>query len=169
MSFKKVTFLFLLTFLFQLSVVNLIEIKNAGPNLVMCMMIIITFLYEEGYRSIPFGIFFGLLLDICAGSYVGPCALSMFAVGIFAAACHVWLNVEKIITLIASAIISTVIYQVAYYGIMKTLGSPMGIEYAAKMLPVYIVYNVIVLVIMFLVMHKKAEEYHNDRYTNEEV
>ena len=52
---------------------------------------------------------------------------------------------------------------------MKALGSPMGVEYAAKTLPIYIAYNVIVLIFMFLVMHKKAEQYHNDRYSSEEV
>ena len=168
MSFKKVTFLFLLAFLMQLSVVNFIEIKSTGPNLVMCMMIIITFLYEDGYRSIPFAIFFGLILDICCGAYVGPCALSMFAVGIFVAACHVWLNVEKIQTLIVSGIIATVIYEVAYYIILKALGNPMGVEYAAKILPAYVIYNLVVLIFMFLMMHKKAEQYHNDRYSNDE-
>jgi hypothetical protein len=61
--------------------------------------------------------------------------------------------------------IATVIFQTAYFIIMKILGSPFGLIYILEREPVFIIYNVIVLSNMFGIMHTKAEEYHNDRYT----
>ena len=89
MSFKKVLLFFIVAFLLQLSLVGIFSINNTGPNLIFCVMVIITFLYEDGYRSIPFAIFFGLLLDICSGVYVGVCPLVIFVCGIFAAAVRI--------------------------------------------------------------------------------
>lgn len=165
MSFKKVLLFFIMAFILQLSVVGVISIGNYGPNLILCVMIIITFLYEDGYRSIPFAIFTGLILDICSGIYVGITPLLMLVCGIFATAARIWLNTEKIHTLITTVIIATVMYDTLYFTAQKILGDPHGIGYVLKQEPFYILYNVAVCSVMFLVMHKKAEEYHNDRYT----
>lgn len=165
MSFKRVLLLFALCFLAQLSVVNAITFRNMGPDLIMCMMIAITYLYDDGYRSIPFALFFGLLLDVCVNQYVGITPLIYLFVGIFATAARIWLNAEKLITMAVTGAIATVIFQTAYFIIMKILGSPFGLIYILEREPVFIIYNVIVLSIMFGIMHRKAEEYHNDRYT----
>ena len=164
MSFKKVLLFFIVAFLLQLSLVGIFSINNTGPNLIFCVMVIITFLYEDGYRSIPFAIFFGLLLDICSGVYVGVCPLVIFVCGIFAAAARIWLNTEKIYTLITTVVIATVIYYILYFIAFKILGDPLGVMYMLKQLPFFIAYNTAVVCIMFVVMHKKAEKYHNDRY-----
>lgn len=165
MSFRKVLLFFIVAFLLQLSLVGIISIGNYGPNLILCVMVIITFLYEDGYRSIPFGIFAGLLLDICSGIYVGITPLLMLVCGIFAAAARIWLNTEKIYTMITTITICTILYDTLYFVAQKILGDPLGIGFVLKQEPVYILYNVAVCTIMFLIMHKKAEEYHNDRYT----
>lgn len=114
MSFKRVTLFFVIAFLLQLSLINIVSIKMVAPNLIMCTVVIITFLYEDGFRSIPFGIFFGLFLDICAGTYVGISSLLFLMVGVFAEAARIWLNVEKLPTLITTAFISIFIYEVDY-------------------------------------------------------
>lgn len=165
MSFKKVTILFALAFIFQLTIVNIFSINSTGPNLVFCLMVIITFLYEDGYRSIPFGMFFGFLLDICSGAYVGITPLAMLIAGIFAAAGRIWLNVEKIYTLLTTGIIATILYQATYYAVMKALGDPMGIVKVLAFQPLLVAYNTLILAIMFITMHKSAEKYHNDRYS----
>lgn len=165
MSFKKVTVLFALAFIFQLTIVNIFNINGIGPNLVFCLMVIISFLYEDGYRSIPFGMFFGFLLDICAGPYVGITPLAMLIAGIFAVAGRIWLNVEKIYTLVVTGVIAMLLYQLTYFAIMKALGDPIGVVRMLSFQPGYVLYNGVVLAVMFLIMHKKAEKYHNDRYS----
>lgn len=164
MSFKRVLLLFALCFLAQLSVVNLISFRNMGPDLIMCMMIAITYLYDDGYRSIPFAIFFGLLLDICAHQYVGVTSLLYLFIGIFAAAARIWLNAEKLATIAVTGAIATVIFQTLYAVAMKIMGDPAGLLHIFAKEPVFVLYNVAVLAVMFGIMHTKAEQYHNDRY-----
>ncbi len=165
MSFRRVLLLFAVCFLAQLSLVNLITFRNMGPDLVLCMMIVITYLYDDGYRCIPVALIFGLLLDVCAHQYVGITPMIYLVVGIFVTAARIWLNAEKLITMVATGIISTVIFQTLYGLIMKILGDPASLKFIIMKEPVFIIYNVIVLSVMFAVMHEKAEEYHNDRYS----
>ena len=164
MSFKRVLLYFIIAFLMQLSLVNLISFRNMGPDLVMCLMIAITFLYDDGYRSIPVALFFGLLLDICAHQFVGVTPLIYLVVGIFAAAARIWLNAEKFVTMAVTGAIATVIYETLYFAAMKMLADPIGGGYVLIREPVFIVYNVVILAAMFGAMHTKAEAYHNDRY-----
>ncbi|MBQ3924154.1 MAG: rod shape-determining protein MreD [Firmicutes bacterium] len=164
MSFKRVLILFILAFLMQMSVVNLISFRNMGPDLIMCLMIAITFLYDDGYRSIPFALFFGLLLDVCAHQFVGVTPMIYLVVGIFAAACRIWLNAEKMTTLAVTGVIATFIYETLYFAFMKLLGNPLGAGFILLKEPVFMIYNVAILALLFLAMHKKAEQYHNDRY-----
>jgi hypothetical protein len=56
-------------------------------------------------------------------------------------------------------------YEILYFILMKILGDPLGLFYVLKQLPLLILYNCAVCAIMFMVMHKKAEKYHNDRYS----
>ena len=164
MSFKRVLFFFIVSFLCQLSLAGIFNIGNMGPNLIMCSMVIITFLYEDGYRSIPFALLAGLLLDICSSEFVGITPLVLLFTGIFVAAARVWLNTEKIYTLITTSVIATIIYYTLYFAAYKILGTPQGVLHLLGQEPVFILYNLAVTTIMFLVMHKRAEKYHNDRY-----
>lgn len=164
MSFKRVLLLFAVCFLAQLSVVNLITFRNLGPDLIMCMMIAITYLYDDGYRSIPFALVFGLLLDVCAHQYIGITPLIYLLVGIIATAARIWLNAEKLVTMAVTGAVCTVVFQTLYAIVMKILGDPAGVLYIIEKEPIFIMYNVLVLSVMFGLMHTKAEEYHNDRY-----
>ena len=164
MSFKRVLLLFALCFFAQLSVVNLITFRNYGPDLIMCMMIAITYLYDDGYRSIPFALVFGLLLDVCAHQYIGITPLIYLLVGIIATAARIWLNAEKLVTMAVTGAVCTVVFQTLYAIVMKILGDPAGVLYIIEKEPIFIIYNVLVLSVMFGLMHTKAEEYHNDRY-----
>ena len=164
MSFKRVLLLFAVCFLAQLSVVNLITFRNLGPDLIMCMMIAITYLYDDGYRSIPFALVFGLLLDVCAHQYIGITPLIYLLVGIIATAARIWLNAEKLVTMAVTGAVCTVVFQTLYAIVMKILGDPAGFLYIIEKEPIFIIYNVLVLSVMFGLMHTKAEEYHNDRY-----
>lgn len=165
MSFRKVTLFFLIAFFCQLTLINIISVKGFAPNLIMCTVVIITFLYEDGFRSIPFGIVFALLLDICAATYMGISSILMLIVGIFAETARIWLNVEKLSTLMTTGAIATIIYECGYWIFMRLLGSSMKLSYVLAQSMIFIVYNVLIMSIMFLVMHKKAERYHNDRYS----
>ena len=121
MSFKRVLLLFALCFLAQLSVVNLISFRNLGPDLIMCMMIAITYLYDDGYRSIPFALVFGLLLDVCAHQYIGITPLIYLVVGIIATAARIWLNAEKLVTMAVTGAVCTVVFQTLYAIVMKII------------------------------------------------
>lgn len=164
MTFRRVLLFFIVAFVCQLSLAGIFSLYNMGPNLIMCVMVIITFLYEDGFRSIPFALVFGLILDICSSVYVGVTPLLLLIVGIFTAAARIWVNTEKIYTLATTSVISTVIYYTLYFVFYKVLGDPQGALYVLRQEPVFILYNLAVTCLMFLLMHKGAEKYHNDRY-----
>ena len=47
MTKGRLTVLYLLAFIFQLTVVNIIGIKNVGPNLILCLTVVITFVFND--------------------------------------------------------------------------------------------------------------------------
>ena len=79
MRYWKAAAAFLVAFLIQTSLLNIISIKGYTPNLLLCLVVVFSFLYEDGLYGIIFGAVFGLLYDICFSSGRGPTALALVA------------------------------------------------------------------------------------------
>jgi hypothetical protein len=77
---------------------------------------------------------------------------------------NVIMNKEAVLSVIIIAASSTVMYTFIYWGIMAMLGSNYTLLYMIKFLPLYILYNTVIVIMLYYLMIKKVIRYHNDRY-----
>ncbi len=78
MSYKKAVLLYGIALVFQFSLLNVFSINGVTPNLILCLMIFITYKYNDGLRPALVAIPFALLSDLMGGQYVGISALALF-------------------------------------------------------------------------------------------
>lgn len=168
MSIKRVTLYYVIAFLLQLSLINLISIGGMGPNLILCLTVVIIFKYENGFRSIPFGIVAGLLLDICGGYFVGASALSIFAVGIGVTWVRYHLNTDAILPMISVGALATLLYDIVYWIILAILQTHYSMLYMLKYQIFFIIYNVIIMAIIFFFMSEKFAKWRASRKRDKE-
>ena len=60
MNYRKAIVLFVIAFLVQTSLLNVIMIKGYTPNLLLCLVVTISFLYENKTYGIVLGAIFGI-------------------------------------------------------------------------------------------------------------
>lgn len=164
MTLKKLILLFVLAFLFQLTLVNLLSVRGIAPNLVLCLTVAITFAYEEGYRAIPFGLVAMLFIDITSAYYIGIGSLSLFITAIMVILFRRQLNVEQWAPLVVTSVLSTFVYNILYWALLKLLGNPMSIFYILKVQGWYALYNVVITGMLFWLMSRNIKKREVRRY-----
>ncbi|HPR23602.1 MAG TPA: hypothetical protein PLM92_00225 [Bacillota bacterium] len=164
MSYKKAVLLFAFAFIMQLSIINLININGIVPDLTLCLVIMITFLFEDGFRYGAIGIISALLLDLCTGQYVGISSLGMIIVMAGIVLLCRSMNRENKLSFVIVTAAGTLIYGLLLWLFMAMLGDPTGILYVLMYQPFYMAYNIVFSFILYLLMIKKAVRHRNDRY-----
>lgn len=164
MRYWKATIVFLVAFLIQPSLLNMISIKGYTPNLLLCMVVIFSFLYEEEIYGVVLGAAFGLLYDICYSSVIGPTPISLVlvALGIVLARQHA--NIENIVNMWVVSLFSFVSYYLMNWGLLRISGNPIGIMYVFDRIPWIIIYSMVVITIIYLILIRKVVRHHQDRY-----
>lgn len=163
MKMRFAVIIFLVTFFIQGTILNLFSINGATPNLILCLVTIFTFLYED-YNGLILGVVFGLLADLCMAQHLGVAAFSYLMVGLMIMIFRETINKENIISIIIVSISATLLFNLIYFIINACFGSVYSLIYWLKMQPLYIVYNTVVLYILYLIFIKKVVKYRNDRY-----
>ncbi|MBN7772771.1 rod shape-determining protein MreD [Clostridium aminobutyricum] len=164
MKIRYAVLLFLLAFLFQGTLLNLFAIKGATPNLILCLVSIFSFLYEDN-KGIVMGVVFGLLSDLCMGQYLGIAAMGYLIIGLTVSFMREMINKENIASIIIVTICSTIGYNLIYYVIsVFFFGSIYSFIYWMKIQPLYIIENIIVVLILYINLMKTIVKYRNDRY-----
>jgi hypothetical protein len=77
---------------------------------------------------------------------------------------NIVLSREAVFSVIIVSCLSTVIYNFLYWCIMAMLGSNYSFTYMIKYLPLYLLYNTVVVVVLYFLMVNKVIRYHYDRY-----
>lgn len=83
MKYWKAGIAFLVAFLIQTSLLNGISIGGYTPNLLLCLVIVFSFLYEEDMYGVVYGAVFGVLYDVCYNYIIGPTPIALVLVAIF--------------------------------------------------------------------------------------
>ena len=68
MRYWKAGIIFIIAFLIQPSLLNMISIGGYTPNLLLCLVVIFSFIYEEEMYGIVYGAVFGVLYDIATAT-----------------------------------------------------------------------------------------------------
>jgi rod shape-determining protein MreD len=151
MSYKKAAFLYGIGFFVQFSLLNLFSVNGVTPNLILCLMIFITYKYNNGLKPALLAIPFALLSDVIGGQYVGVSALALFVLCLAVSYFGRDLNRETIWTLLTVSAIGTVVYYFIYWLILKILGNPGTILDLMKFLLISVPANMITVSIAFFV------------------
>lgn len=164
MKYWKAAAAFLVAFLIQTSLLNIINIKGYTPNLLLCLVVVFSFLYEDGLYGIIFGAAFGLLYDICFSSVLGPTALALVATAVVILIVREFANIENIVNMWIVAAVSLVIFYFVSWVLFHIGGNPEGFIYVLKRLPWTGLYSVAVITAIYLVLIRKVTKHRKDRY-----
>ncbi|MFV0516469.1 MAG: rod shape-determining protein MreD [Aminipila sp.] len=163
MKMRFAVIIFLIAFLLQGTLLNLFSIFGATPNLVLCLVIIFSFLYEDN-NGLVLGVVFGLLMDLCFTPYMGMNAFAMLIVSLFVSFLRENINKENLVPVLTVSVVATFIFNLIYFFLSRCFGSTYSIIYWLKLQPLFVIYNLVVVFILYLILIKRVVKYRNDRY-----
>lgn len=164
MKYTKAGIVFLIAFLIQTSLLNLVSIAGRTPNLLLCMVVVLSFLYENEMYGVVYGAVFGLLYDLCFGIVIGSTAISLVTVSLFILLVREYANIENIVNMWVVAAASILIYYAVNWILLGIAGSPTGFLYMMKNLPIVFVYSFAVITVAYVILIRKAVKHRKDRY-----
>ncbi|MEG0291987.1 MAG: rod shape-determining protein MreD [Anaerovoracaceae bacterium] len=163
MSYKKCTVMFLIALILQLSLVNVISVFGIVPNLILCLVLIFSFLYDDGIKCLGFAVASGLILDIVSAKYLGISSLSYIFVILLVLIIRRIITIDSIVSPIAVSVCGTLLFNSIVWIVMGILGSWTGIFVMFKFQIMSILLNTIIVMIMYLIMVRRAVWYNRDR------
>jgi len=164
MKYRYVICLFSAALIIQTTLMNVAGIFGTTPNLLLCLVVIFSFLYDENNYGIVMGVIFGLIYDICFSEYVGIAALAFIIISLGIMLVNIVMNKESVLAIIIVSVAATVIYAMIYWGIMAMAGSSYSFYYMIKFVPLYILYNAVIVIALYFLLIKKVIRHHYDRY-----
>ena len=155
----KAGIFFLIAFFIQCSFLNVISIAGYTPNLLLCLVIVFSFLYEEQIYGLLYGVLFGVFYDICFADVVGPTpiALVIFVLREYA-------NIENIVNMWVTSLLSILFYYALNWGLQHLAGNPIGLLYVLKTLPWITLYALSLMTVLYLILLRKMTRHRKDRY-----
>ena len=164
MRYRYAVCVFLAAYIFQTTLMNAVSVFGVTPNLLLCLVVVYSFLYHESAGGPVFGVVFGLLYDIAFMPHVGVAAMAFLIVSVSIMIISSVMNKEMIASVIIITPIATTVYVLIYWAIMLLLGSNHGFLFVMGFLPYYIAYNTVVVVVLYLFMVRKVIRHRRDRY-----
>lgn len=156
--------MFLICTVIQGNLINLIEIFNITPNLILCLVVMFSFLYNGEYHGIIWGTFFGLVSDIIYMPYTGVSSLAYFVIALAVIFASDVFNRENIANNIIVSVAATLAFNVITFVILKFMGSDIHIISMIKCLPMMFVYNALVTFILYHIFIRKVVRFRSDRH-----
>lgn len=155
--------LFLGAFLLQSTVLNHLSFFGVTPNLVLSLVIVLTFLYD-GYHGVVGGIFFGLMQDLCFGEILGIASFGYFIIGLSILYVKNLLYQDNVLSMLFITISSTLSFNLIYWAVFFIFKGHYHFLFMAKTLPISIIYNSIFTISYYLIIGKRLEKNPKDRY-----
>ena len=163
MKYRYSFLLFLAMFFLQSTIMNNFAILHMGPNLILCLVVIFSFLYE-GYHAMVFGLLFGLIIDACFGEIIGVASLSFFVAALVCIEMERYLYKDSRISVMIVTAVGTVVYSLFYWGIYKMLGNAFAFIYVLKMDGIVLAYNIFVTLVIYQIVSRSVIKHRSDRY-----
>ncbi|MDR0424548.1 MAG: rod shape-determining protein MreD [Clostridiales Family XIII bacterium] len=163
MKTRYVIFIFAAAFIAQSTVLRYVAVNGVSPNLVLCLVIVFAFLYDEPY-GIALGAVFGVLLDLNFGMYVGVSGISFMCAAVAMGQLKKYLNHELALPAMVGGLMGSILNNTVYWGIYKIAGVPHSLAYILKMQPTSIVYNVVLVIALHLILRRGVIRHRKDLY-----
>ncbi len=155
--------LFLSAFLLQSTVFIHLRIIGIAPDLLLCLVVSIAFLFKENI-VILLGVLFGLLQDVCFSPLIGPTAIALLILAVFTGYLKGILHKDSMISILIISLTGTVLYQLLCFSIMTVFGGNYAFTHVIMALPVLCGYNFAVMLIIYLTIGRRSIRYPQDRY-----
>jgi len=163
MKYRYAFLFFIAGFILQSTVINHLSFIGMTPNIVLCLVTMLPFLYE-GNHGLVFGVFFGLLQDLSFSLIIGPAAVSYFIVALIMSAIRHYLYRDSIINIFFASIIGTILYYSINWSIIAVFGGTYDFIYVLKGLPVLLIYHIILMIAFYLLVGRRSIRHPQDRY-----
>lgn len=163
MKIRIAALLFTGAFLIQGSLLNLFAVMGVTPNLLLCLVITLTLLYDTD-RAIYLGAVFGVLYDLIYSDVIGVASIGLLIVGFLTWKARQLLNRENILSILILSSAGTLIYNLLYWGIVNLFRDQFGFLDFLKLQPGYVAYNMLVMILLYLSLINRAIRHRNDRY-----
>ena len=160
----KAGIFFLIAFFIQCSFLNVISIAGYTPNLLLCLVIVFSFLYEEQIYGLLYGVLFGVFYDICFADVVGPTPIALVLVALVIFVLREYANIENIVNMWVTPLLSILFYYALNWGLQHLAGNPIGLLYVLKTLPWITLYALSLMTVLYLILLRKMTRHRKDRY-----
>ena len=160
----KAGIFFLIAFFIQCSFLNVISIAGYTPNLLLCLVIVFSFLYEEQIYGLLYGVLFGIFYDICFADVVGPTPIALVLVALVIFVLREYANIENIVNMWVTSLLSILFYYALNWGLQHLAGNPIGLLYVLKTLPWITLYSLWLMTVLYLILLRKMTRHRKDRY-----
>ena len=160
----KAGIFFLIAFFIQCSFLNVISIAGYTPNLLLCLVIVFSFLYVEQIYGLLYGVLFGVFYDICFADVVGPTPIALVLVALVIFVLREYANIENIVNMWVTSLLSILFYYALNWGLQHLAGNPIGLLYVLKTLPWITLYSLSLMTVLYLILLRKMTRHRKDRY-----
>lgn len=160
----KAGIFFLIAFFIQCSFLNVISIAGYTPNLLLCLVIVFSFLYEEQIYGLLYGVLFGVFYDICFADVVGPTPITLVLVALVIFVLREYANIENIVNMWVTSLLSILFYYALNWALQHLAGNPIGLLYVLKTLPWITLYALSLMTVLYLILLRKMTRHRKDRY-----
>lgn len=164
MRYLKAGAAFLVAFLMQGSLLNMFSIAGYTPNLILGLVVVLSFLYDKELYGILFGAFFGVLYDVCYSYVIGPTPIALVVTAMCVILMRYYANVENSVSMSVVSILAFVIYYICNWGLYYLAGIPIGFAYALSNSVIPMIYTLVVTFAAYKVLIKNVVKHHRDRY-----
>jgi rod shape-determining protein MreD len=162
MKTRYAVLLFAAAFIAQTTVLRYIAIADVSPNILLCLVIVCAFLYEEPI-GLVFGVVFGILWDMEFGLYIGVSAVSQLAAALAVMRIKRYLNHELLLPALAAGVAGVILNNTVYWGIYKLTGIPHTFLYILGLQPILIAYDLLCVMIFHLIFRRGVIRHRKDR------
>lgn len=163
MKYRFSFLIFLAAFILQSTVMNYFAIFGISPNLILCLVVVFSFLYE-GYHGIVFGLVFGFVSDICFAPVIGISSACNFAAALICIGMKRYLYKDSRISITIVSMMSTAVHALLYWSLYRMLGIAPDFFYVMEKQTVLLVYHIAVVLIIYQIVIHSVIRHRGDRY-----
>lgn len=164
MKFLHGIIIFVVAFLLTPVLGNLIPIFGNHLDVVLCLLVMLVFMYDD--PTVPFicAAIVGILYDMAYGMYTGPTTITLTLTGLIVLALKQLINKEVFFNSVIMMLVCTFAYKLIYWGVYYILGSPYTLGYALGYIPWNLLFNSIFALVLFFILSKKTVKHRQNKY-----
>ena len=155
-------FTFIIIYLLQSIFFSQFTIAGIMPNIFIILMLYIG-LYMGRANGISYGIIFGIFIDLWIGKTIGLTSISLALIGAISGILDKTFSKDSRLIVLIMGVLCTIIYEVVLY-FLQYIAFKINIEIVQfiKILFIEVIYNVIIIIILYPLMKFTGYEIENE-------